>query len=526
MKDKEKTGEDTKWRLAVSSSLNAIAFADLDGNLTYVNRSFLELWGYEDEEEVLGRSALSFWDSPARADAVRQASLAGGSWRGELTACRKDGSPFAVQLSANLLTDEEGKPMGKMASFTDITGRKETEKLRTRYQESLEQQVAERTTALTRQTALLHAINRVFRESLTRETEEEVARVCLAVAEELTGSRFGFICRVNDNNRLDTVAISDTGWSACRIPKTEALILANDLEVRGIRGLVITDNAPLIVNEPASHPDFIAPPEGHPQITSFLGVPFRHGGEVVGAIGLANKDGGYGPDDRQDIEALSMSFMVAVMRMRAEEQVRTSLEEKEVLLKEIHHRVKNNLQVISSLLNLQSNIVGDEKVEEMFRESRNRVRSMALSHEQLYQSEGLARVDFGRYIRDLAGTLFRSYGADPAAVRLTVDVADVSLALDTAIPCGLMVNELVSNCLKHAFPDGGAGEILIRLVSDDDARHTLAVRDNGVGFPEDTDHRTSPTLGLQLVSSLADQLGGTIELDRSEGTEFRISFGG
>jgi len=258
-------------------------------------------------------------------------------------------------------------------------------------------------------------------------------------------------------------------------------------------------------------------------ITSSVGVLVKGAG-IIGDGNLKHK---VDIKTRDEIGELGAAFnLMTEKRAQGEKALQQSLKEKEVLLREIYHRVKNNLQVISSLLNLQSNVVDDAPVQEMFQESRNRVRSMALTHEQLYQSDDLARVDFGRYIRDLAGALFRSYGADPAAVRLTVDVADVSLTLDAAIPCGLMVNELVSNCLKHAFPEGGGGEILIRLVSEDDGRHTLAVRDNGVGFPEDKDHRTSPTLGLQLVSSLADQLGGTMELDRTEGTEFRISFGG
>jgi len=377
-----------------------------------------------------------------------------------------------------------------------------------------------------RQTAVVEGINRVFRESLVCDTEADVARVCLAVAEQLTGSAFGFIGEVNQEGRFDTIAISNPGWDACRMPESDAVILINNMELRGIWSTVLRTEAPLIANDPPSHPDRVGIPEGHPPLTSFLGVPLKRGDETFGMIAVANREPGYDDENLHAVDALSVAFVEALMRKRAEVQVRASLDEKEVLLKEIHHRVKNNLQVISSLLNLQSNVVEDKEVEEMFKESRDRVRSMALTHEQLYRSDDLAGVDFGRYIRDLGNALFRSYGVDPDAVRLTVEAEDVSLALDTAIPCGLMVNELVSNCLKHAFPEGGGGEILIRLTSGDDGRYTLTVGDNGVGFPEDTDHHSSPTLGLQLVNSLADQLGGTMELDRSEGTEFRISFGG
>ncbi len=207
----------------------------------------------------------------------------------------------------------------------------------------------------------------------------------------------------------------------------------------------------------------------------------------------------------------------------AHEKIKASLRAKEVLLSELHHRVKNNLQVIASLLNMQSRQVEDAQVAELFRESRNRVRSMALTHEQLYQAEDLARIDFARYLRALGASLFRSYGADPRAVKLEVDTGEIAIPLDLAIPCGLIVTELISNCLKHAFP-GGRGEIRVGLCTDDEGQLTLAVGDNGVGLPAGLDPQASETLGLRLVTSLADQIGGEIALDRSAGTQVRIRF--
>lgn len=211
-------------------------------------------------------------------------------------------------------------------------------------------------------------------------------------------------------------------------------------------------------------------------------------------------------------------------RKRADEHIRVSLREKEVLLKEIHHRVKNNLQVISSLIYLQSKNVKDVATVEMLEDSRNRIRSMSLIHERLYQSQDLARVEFGEYVRNLANYLLRSYGSSANGIRLTTNVDDVFLGVDTAIPCGLIVNELVSNSLKHAFPDGRQGEIRIELRGDDGDKLTLIVNDDGVGFPQDVDYRKTKSLGLQLVNTLVTQLEGTIELDRSGGTVFKITF--
>ncbi len=209
-------------------------------------------------------------------------------------------------------------------------------------------------------------------------------------------------------------------------------------------------------------------------------------------------------------------------RILAEEQLKASLAEKEVLLKEIHHRVKNNLQVISSLLNVQSMYVNDEETLRMLQDSRHRVRSMALVHERLYQAEDLARVDFAEYVRSLASYLIRSYGV-ASSVKLCVDVSDVSLSVDIAIPCGLILNELISNSFKHAFPNQRPGQINVSF-KNHDGELVLIVRDNGIGVPEGVDFRNTESLGLRLVSTLVAQLEGSIELATTHGTEFRIKF--
>ena len=211
-------------------------------------------------------------------------------------------------------------------------------------------------------------------------------------------------------------------------------------------------------------------------------------------------------------------------RKRVEERIKASLREKEILLKEIHHRVKNNLQIISSLLNLQSEYIKDKQALVVFKESQNRVRSMALIHERLYQSEDLSRIEFGEYLRNLANHLFRSYGVNSNTIELKIRVDDASLGIDAAIPCGLIMNELISNSLKYAFSERKEGEICIDFGSDNDGTFILTVSDNGVGFPEDLDFRSTGSLGLQLVRMLTEQFNGTIELDRSSGTKFKIKF--
>ena len=160
----------------------------------------------------------------------------------------------------------------------------------------------------------------------------------------------------------------------------------------------------------------------------------------------------------------------------------------------------------------------------MLRESQNRIRAMALVHEKLYQSKDLTKVNLAEYLQKEVADLFRSYGVSSEAIKLRIDTDDVFLNIDTAIPCGLIINELVSNSLKHAFPDGREREIRIEVRSEGDGQFTLIVGDNGVSFPKDLDFRNTETLGLQLVTTLVAQLGGTIELERDGGTTFKIKF--
>jgi PAS domain S-box-containing protein len=212
-------------------------------------------------------------------------------------------------------------------------------------------------------------------------------------------------------------------------------------------------------------------------------------------------------------------------RKAAEDKIKASLQEKEVYLREIHHRVKNNLQVVSSLLYLQSKNVTDPQMLEILLESLERVRSIALIHEQLYKSIDLTHVNFRDYLNSLTTNLFQTYGIQGGGVKLKTDINEgVSLTVDKAIPCGLIVNELVSNALKHAFRDRSKGTISIELRQNDDGTASLVVGDDGVGLPSHVDFRHAPSLGLQLVNTLVNQLGATIQLTRKKGTVFTVTF--
>lgn len=216
------------------------------------------------------------------------------------------------------------------------------------------------------------------------------------------------------------------------------------------------------------------------------------------------------------------------LEQRVEErtsELKISLREKELLLKEVHHRVKNNLQVVISLLALQARQITDQLYVDMFRDCQSRIESMALVHEKLYRSKDLSDINFKEYISDLTTSLFHSYTVDSDKVSLNTEVDNVSLEIDIAIPCGLVINELLSNALKYAFPGKTAGIITVILRTIDKDSLELIVSDNGIGIPTHIDYRKTKTLGLKLVSGIVEkQLLGTMELERIEGTRFKINF--
>jgi two-component sensor histidine kinase len=205
--------------------------------------------------------------------------------------------------------------------------------------------------------------------------------------------------------------------------------------------------------------------------------------------------------------------------------IRDALKEKETLLQEIHHRVKNNLQVISSLINIQLRKLGPGASREALQECQTRVQAIALIHEKLYQSRDYSRVPFSQYARSLAANVFHATGVSPGAVRLEVDVGEVALGVDKAIPCGLILNELITNALKHAFPQDSSGTVRVEVGQVDGGRVRLAVKDDGVGLPDDLDIRQADTLGMQLVCTLAEQLAAKLDVNRTgAGTSFEVVF--
>ena len=226
----------------------------------------------------------------------------------------------------------------------------------------------------------------------------------------------------------------------------------------------------------------------------------------------------------QGNSAIFTNIIDITAQKRNESLLESSLAEKEILLREIHHRVKNNLQIISSLIVLQEQYVKDERILHIFKDFQSRIKVMALIHQALYNSENLNKIFLSKYIKDLVNNLFIAYSANSQQIKLQLNIEDIEFSLDKAIACGLIINELVSNSLKHAFSKNDEGKIIVTLKKTADDRILLDVFDNGIGFPEEIDYKNSDTIGLKLISTMTKQMEGKISIEQNNGTHVMISW--
>jgi two-component sensor histidine kinase/HAMP domain-containing protein len=272
-------------------------------------------------------------------------------------------------------------------------------------------------------------------------------------------------------------------------------------------------------------------------INSYICVGLKFQGQLIGELNFAFAENqGLAQSTLDTILEISNQVAVAIVQLSLEEKLKqhaddlqNSLREKEVLLKEIHHRVKNNLQIITSLLYLQSLKIDDEATQSIFKDSQNRVKSLALVHEKLYQSKDLARIDFSDYLKNLTNFIFTTYKTNISNLNIDYDLDEVYLSVEISVPLGLIINELLSNALKYAFvgvafDDVSEHQILLRLKTVSPNKYLLSVSDNGIGLPNDFNIDDSESLGLKLVTSLVQQIDGTLEVHPKDKTEFRITF--
>jgi PAS domain S-box-containing protein len=447
--------------------------------------------------------------------AVARALQAGTAFEAEFRIQWPDGSLHWMLGKGRVLYDGTGQPRRMLGVGMEVTARKRAET------EALQRQ---------REAEVLAQLAQTLNTSL--ELDMVLQRVAEG-AQELCGSERALIMlREPDGESL--VSRYQVGFP--RMPYVDLRVEPG----KGIGGQVLATGRPLRTADYAADPRFSKDYLDYIRTDgrlAILTVPIIIGSRVEGVLYVSN------PTSRpftaqHELVLLRLADHAATAirnaqlyhaaqdelgrRTAAEAQLQTSLRDKEVLLREIHHRVKNNLQIVSSLLNLQLRAVDNPHLRALVQDSRQRVQAMDLIHEALYQADDLSRVPFEMYVRRLAAQLLRAYDVAPRRIRLSVHADPLTLDIDKAAPCALIFHELFSNALKHAFPDGRPGTIDVALHCTPH-QLTLRVRDSGVGVPPELDWRHTNTLGLKLISMLTEQLGGTLRLDREGGTTFTLT---
>jgi len=366
----------------------------------------------------------------------------------------------------------------------------------------------------------------------------------LAEPSEILALIFSMVGRLFDNNNL-YIALYNEKKQEISFPiytvKGKYVYLENRKLRNGLTEYILRTKKPLLINNNIEESfEKLKIEQLGEKSKSLVSVPILLGNRVIGVITLQdyNKENAYEESQIELLTTIASQVAISLENSRlfatlqqeleekkeAEKRIIASLHEKELLLQEIHHRVKNNLQIMSSLLRLQSTYFKNPEIQHIFRESENRIRAMAIIHNKLYRSLNYDKVDFADYVSTLIQNLYLSYGVDTSKIVLNVNLNDIHLNIDTAIPCGLIINELISNSLKYAFPGNRNGTITIEM-NFNGGEAELSVRDNGIGISKDINPMKTDTLGLKLVQLLALQMDGRVEvINSSPGTEFKIMF--
>ena len=401
--------------------------------------------------------------------------------------------------------------------------------MRHRHKQLLKE-IADRKEALHQQQKLAQVLRRRTRiaEVFLSTPDENIYPDVLEIVLETMQSEYGVCGYLDEVGALVLPSMTRNVWDVCEVKKKE-YIFPRDEWGDSSWGCAIQDKTPVYSNQPSTRI-----PEGHVPIRRHISMPILYKGDVIGLILVANKETDYDPGDVETLQEIA-DQVAPILKARllrdksdrerdqAENRIKSSLAEKELLLQEVHHRVKNNMQVMSSLLRMQTARLKNEEAVRAMRDAENRISAMAMGHRLLYESKDLSKIDLKQFIQNLWSNTSQAYSVPGLAVRFSEDIPEpVSLSLDTVTPLGLVLNELISNVFKHAFPDNeGSVELSARRMEPDTL--SIRLRDDGVGMPEGLDPACTETLGLTMVKRIVErQLSGAITSHFDHGTEVRI----
>ena len=467
-----------KYRNIVETTHEGVLTEDMDGNILYVNQRMCDLFGYE-KEEVLNHNIFKFVDVDKRNIFVEVVEKVLNGEKVTFTSefRRKDGSILWTLAQASPLYNSQGNQISNLFMHSDITELKKTQKALEDSHSQLEKKVEERTRELAESEEKYRTL---FDKDPDYNLLIDVDGVIVEINKALT-NLLGLSKNDLVGKNFTELGKMEPGYISFILGKLSLLLDGNVIEPFEIRFKDKNDDIHW----------------GLMHIT-----PILDNGKITHVLVIAT-----------DITGQKI----------AENEIKTSLMEKKTLLREIHHRVNNNMQIISSLLNLQKEYVREDETRDVLQDSQSRVKSMAMVHEKLYLSGDLSHINFKQYTEKLVSDIFYTYESQMDRIRPIFNLERAELNMETAIPLGLVINELVANSLKFAFPNKEKGSITVEMKTKND-EYTLIVADDGIGFPADIDFKKTDSLGLQLVNNLVNQLDGEITLDRSHGTKYKIIF--
>ncbi len=497
-----------KYREIFENVQDVFYQADNDGRILDISPSIHRYSGYR-REDLIGKKIELLYHKPEDRNKLLDLLKAQGEVSDyEAVLKNKAQEKVYVSINAHLLKNSIGEVIGVEGTLRDISERKRTEK-EINYRLELEN--------------LLMEISKNFINISPEKADDAIDEALQKIGEFMQVDR-SYLFQISESGD----ALNNTHeWCAPGIEPqidTQQNVKMDDLkwitDILHEKGQVQIKSVEKLPLQAQNEKEYLQSQD----IKSMTAVVLKLHGEIQGMVGFdsVKKEREWSKENIDLLVMLGEIFTNLLEKREAEKTMEKSLHEKEVLLREIHHRVKNNMQIISSLLNLQLNYETEDKTRQVLQESQGRIKSMSMVHEKLYQSTSLSEIKFGSYLQQLVDDLFFSYGVSPLEIKPVMDIEDIYINIDTAIPLGLIVNELVTNSLKYAFPGSKKGEIKISF-KQINGEFELKVSDNGVGLGNvDVEH--TKTLGMKLVRSLSDQLDAKWELDRKKGTSFTFHF--